>query len=322
MENKLTTLFNWQDYIELNKDLHNISSQEDAINHWTNTGYAQMRLCNKRQLHVVNEFGCEIILYISYYYYLHTHNLLFNNKIITYKGMKPFYYFLDSDTLIERAENRVWSHPSNNPLIVNDLEHVKYLDFRFWVPPPYKSIYKNNILIFNKPLLVVHNKHTIEWRIKPENFIDCNTLKYIFDTLKDTYQIVYIRPTNKKIDENYSIDHNLFIDELLDYDMIENDYKNSVLTITDILNQYNYIYNELLLMLYSNCTNYISVQGGTSHFISFFYNKMVLLHKCGRELICGAYDGWYKETNAEEINKQLIVCDSYDEIKNNLNIFL
>ncbi len=75
-------------------------------------------------------------------------------------------------------------------------------------------------------------------------------------------------------------------------------------------------------MLYSNCTNYISVQGGTSHFISFFYNKMIILHIRGQELICGAYDGWYKETNAEEINKKLIICDSYDEIKNNLDIFL
>jgi hypothetical protein len=88
--------FIWSDYIELNKDLTNIKTKKDAEKHWNTIGMKQMRLCNKLQLNVINEFGNEIVLYIPYYYYLYSNNLLFDNKITTYKVMKPFNCFLDT----------------------------------------------------------------------------------------------------------------------------------------------------------------------------------------------------------------------------------
>lgn len=313
-------LFNWQDYLELNKDLRQLTTEEDAKNHWNNIGYKQMRLCNKIQLNVVNEFGNELILYIPYYYYLHINNLLFDNKITTYSGMKPFYYFLNNDSIIEKEEPRHWIVPDTNPLLVNYTDYVKFFDEQYRICPPYKLIYKNDIILFDKPILVIHNKYNIEWGYNPINFIDIDTLRYIFNKLKDTYQIVYIRPINKKMDKNYSIDHNTIIDDFPDYDLIENEFKDKVITFYDLLKQYDYIYNKLLLMLYSNCNNYICSQGGTGHLISYFYNKLIVLHKQGGELHSGSYDGWYKETNKEQ-NKNLIVCKNYNEIINNLNIF-
>ena len=155
----LKNLFNWSHYIELNKDLHHLTNENDAIEHWKNIGYHQMRLCNKLQLNVINEFGNEIILYISYYYYLYINNLLFDNKITTYKGMKPYYYFLNDDMIIEKENTRYWTPPSDNPLLVNYHEHVKIFDKKYWMPPPYKSVYKNDIIKFDKPILVIHNKY-------------------------------------------------------------------------------------------------------------------------------------------------------------------
>jgi hypothetical protein len=319
---KQQKVFNWRDYLELNKDLDSLTSEEDAKKHWNDIGYKQMRLCNKSQLEVINEFGNELILYIPYYYYLHINNLLFDNKITTYKGMKPFYYFLNNNnnTLIEKENRRNWTNPATNPLLVNYNEHVKFFDKQYCIYPPYKLIYKNDIVLFNKPILVIHNKYNIEWNDKPINFIDIDTLRYIFDKLKDTYQIVYIRPTKKKMDKNFSIDRNTIIDNFPDYHLIENEFKDKVITFYDLLKQYNYIYNELLLMLYSNCDNYICSQGGTGHLISYFYSKLIILHKKGGELNGGSYDGWYKEINNEQ-NKKLIVCTNYSEIINNLNIF-
>ena len=218
-------LFKWQDYLELNKDLHNLTSEEDANKHWNDIGYKQMRLCNKIQLNVVNEFSAELILYTTYYYYLYKNNLLFDNKIISYKGMKPFYYFLDSDMLIEKEVIRWWTPYWSNPLLINMNEHVKYFNKTYWMPPPYKCIYKNDIVKFDKPILVIHNKYNIEWSDKPINFIEIDTLRYIFNKLKDTYQIVYIRPTNQKTDKNYSLDHNTIIDDFPDYTLIESEFK-------------------------------------------------------------------------------------------------
>ena len=74
-------------------------------------------------------------------------------------------------------------------------------------------------------------------------------------------------------------------------------------------------------MLYSNCENYISVQGGSSHLISYFYKKIIILHKKGDEVKSGCYNGWYKNNNYKEENKKLIICKNENQILQNLNIF-
>ena len=284
-----------------------------------------MRLCNKQQLEVINEFSNELLLYIPYYYYLYSNNLLFDNKIITYNGMKPLYYFIDSNNLIEKKRRRRNIPPLNRALLVNKDGNVKNLDKKYWIPPPYKSIYKNNLIKFNKPILVLHNKYNIEWNKTYINFIDVETLQHIFNELKDKFQIIYIRPSNKIKHETYSYDLNesFISDELKDYELIDNEFSDTVIKFDDLIKQYNYIYNELLFMLYSNCENFISNQGGGSLVMSFFFTKMLIFHKSGGgELKSGAYnnDGWFHDTNKEE-NKILKICRNYDEIKNNLNIF-
>ena len=66
------TIFIWDIYsLKMN-----IKTKEDAEKHWNKIGMKQMRLCNKLQLNVVNEFGNEIVLYIPYYYYLYSNHHL------------------------------------------------------------------------------------------------------------------------------------------------------------------------------------------------------------------------------------------------------
>ena len=313
-------LFNYKDYLKLNKDLIYLNNKKNAEQHWVDIGSKQMRLCNKKQLEVNNEFGNEVILYIPYYFYLYTNNLLFDNKIITYKGMKPFYYFLDDNCIIERNIQRTYIFPNNRPLLINDNEHVKNFNINFWIQPPYKSIYKNNIILFDKPILVIHNKYNIEWGIKSINCFNLNILRTIFNKLEDKYQIIYIRPSNKVIDPNFSYDHNTILDNFNDDELIENEFKDKVIIFNNLIKKFNYTYNELLLMLYSNCENYISVQGGSTYLINYFFNKMIILHKQGDEIKAGSYDGWYKNNYKEE-NKNLIICKNEEEIIENLNIF-
>ena len=115
-------LFNYNDYIELNKDLTHLKNNEDILNHWNNIGIKQMRLCNKKQLEIINEFGNETILYLPYYYYLYKNNLLFDNKIITYKGMKPFYYFLDTNNTV-KITTHAHAHAAHSPA-----DHVELVE--------------------------------------------------------------------------------------------------------------------------------------------------------------------------------------------------
>ena len=319
----MNNLFNWNDYLELNKDLTSLKTKEEAENHWCNVGNKRMRLCNKKQLEVINEFGNEIIIYLPYYYYLYCNNLLFDNKIITYKGMRPFYYFMKEENILEKEETRHWTHYDSRPLLVNNNEHVKNFDKKYWYPLPYKEIYKNNILLFEKPLLIIHNKYGVEWDIKPINYISVHALRQLFDELYLNFTIVYIRPSSNYYNKGYSLDSNL-IQDFDDYDLINNEYKDKLLTMNDLLNKYSdYNYNQLLLMLYSNCSNYISVQGGSNYLISYFFKNIIILHKQGGELGAGTYDddGWIKDAN-NEVNKNIIICDNDMDILKNLNIFM
>jgi len=314
-------MFNYADYLELNKDLTWLHTKEDAEKHWVDIGSKQMRLCNKKQLEIIDEFGNEVILYIPYYFYLYKKELLFDNKIKTYKGMKAFYYFLNDNCIIEKNVRRHYIPPNQRPLLINDDDHVKKFNENYWVQPPYKSIYKNNIIYFDKPILVIHNKYNIEWGKIPYNFLNLEILRSIFNKLHDKYQIIYIRPSNKMPDENFSYDHNIIVDEFGDYELIENEFKDKVITYNNLIKKLNYTYNELLLMLYSNCENYISVQGGSAYLMSYFFNKMIVLHKKGAEVRAGSYDGWFKNNNYKEENKKLIICNNEDEIMQNLNVF-
>lgn len=307
-------IFQWNDYIQLNPDI-NIQFETEAKKHWEEIGSKQLRLCNKNQLYVRNEFGNELILYIPYYYYLYVNNLLFDNKISTYFGMKPYYYFMKSENIVERKEERIYTSPKDNFLLVNNLDYLVHFNRKFWMPPPYISVYKNDIFTYDKPLLIIHNKYNVEWDIKPFNYIDIATLDKILSLLIHKYQIIYIRPNNiknKLTDKGFSIDQNLILDDFEDYNLISQKYNTNVILFDDLLNQHEFSYNELILRLFSNCVNYISVQGGNSYLVSYFAKNMAIYHKVC-EMVTkdnNIYNGWFNYVN--EYTKNISVADDYD----------
>jgi hypothetical protein len=316
------SIYHWQDYILLNKDLVDITTEEKADHHWNTEGIFQMRLCNRYQLEVTNEFGNEVICYIPYYYYLYSKNLLFDNKITTYKGMECYYYFMNSENIIIKEDIRHWICPAQRPLLVNNNEHVNQFNSDFWLPPPYKSIFRNDIFLFEKPLLIIHNKYNKEWGLNPFNYINIDTLDILFNTLKEKYQIIYIRPQGGSI-KNYSYDENQIIDEFGDYDLINTKYRDVVIPFIGLLEEYNsYTYNELLLRIYANCDNYICVQGGGSYLISYFFKKMVILHIRGPETEDGrnSYDGWFKEVYKEDTH-ELFICKNNESLLQQVDVF-
>jgi len=316
-------LFNWKDYIDLNPDIKKyVKTKDEAINHWKNIGLKEMRLCNKKQLEVINEFGNELVLYIPYYYYLYKKGLLFDNKITTYKGMRPYYYFVKPENIIEKNKPREWIATEDRNLIVNNYEHIDNFDYKFWIPPPYKQHYKNNVFKYNKPLLIIHNKYNIEWHTAPINFINESVLDDILSMLVDKYQIIYIRPSNKKniLDtKGFSTDHNTIKEDLQDFELIRSKYNDKVIIFDDLLEKHNYSYNELKLMIYANCDNYVCTQGGGSHFTIYFFDKMSILHKYGRELERGAYTGWYLKGNDMK-NKIIKVATNDKAFVNNTKL--
>ena len=318
----MNRMYCYQDYITLNPDLQHLNEKE-AIIHWNTLGYAAMRLCNKAQLDVVSEFGDEIVLYASYYYYLVKNGLFFNNKITTYKGMKDYYYFIDKSNIIEKDDLRKWIPEKKRPLLVNNGAHCHKFNTKYWYPVPYKLHFKNSKFVYDKPLMIIQNKYNIEWRNAPINFFSVDTLDTMFSLLKDKFQIIYIRPSNTIINMDkylFSDDHNTICEQLKDFELIKSKYNNDVLIFDDLLLKEKVSYNHLKLELFASCDNYISVQGGCAYFSSFFFKNMLILHKKGHEISAGEYSGWFMDTYPVA-NKNLQVAQTESQLIELLDIF-
>ena len=84
------------------------------------------------------------------------------------------------------------------------MTHSNSYSFRKWAQVPYKAQFKNDLFVFDKPLLVIANKYNIEWDQPPINFLDIPTLDQIIKTYGATYQIIYNRPLPSQIVQDNS----------------------------------------------------------------------------------------------------------------------
>lgn len=303
-------LFNVNDYKSLNKDL-NFKTLDEYKIHFMNQGRYEFRLCNKKQLDVINEFSIELTVYISYYYYLFKKELLFDNVITTYNFMKPYYFWIPDNQIKYKNEKRQFTDAKNRNLPINSSEHVTDFDYRFYIPIPLKEYYQNFGKIINfqdetKETLIISNKYNQEWGDNPINFIDKNTLQVLFEKLSQKYNIIYFCVIKNM--NNYSYDNNNIC--IFDHDLLFDKYHN-VIYFDEYIKKNKLDYNLVKCITLAHCENYIGVQGGNSHLISFFYKKFVILHKKGGELTknVNSYNGWYKKMgNIPENEKQIVVA--------------
>lgn len=243
-----------------------------------------------------NEFGYELALYIPYAYYLHTKGLL--KKTVSCMYTKELYYF--SDNHEEKYKIRKSYVPYGIPNIAISTKHLNYNE---WISPPYKKIFNNDILVFSKPLFIVHNKYNSEWGHAPINFLDINTLDKIFNILSKKYTVVYFRPKTSIIKDNSEI-YNLKGEE----DLIE---KYSIINSEDLYKKYNFNnFNHFQLCIHSNCENFISVQGGTSYLCSLFSGRNIIYAVKGSEVTHNSFDGFFKKFS----NCEILHAKKYEDI--------
>ena len=324
----MESVFNLKDYKLLNKDLR-FKTDEEYLNHWNRIGMKQCRLCNQSLLIATNEFGIEILFYVGYYYYLFTSNLLFNNRIISYKGMEPYYYFLPRTQLSLQSHTRKYTKHQDCMLtkylkLNNDNPNAPYYDLnlKFWKPPDYRTYYDNNkntYFHYDKEILIVNNKYNREWEAlynRPVNFLDLPTLHKIFTYLSPKYQVIYIRPTTSiQHEKEYSFDSNAQL-KLNDFELIRTKFPNVIL-FDDLLNndlRFQHMnYNLLKCYLLASCTKYISVQGGANNLFSYFAKSMLIYHKHGFEAEANVYTVRSKLQSTFE-DFSITHKDNYDEL--------
>lgn len=137
-------------------------------------------------------------------------------------------------------------------------------------------------------------------------------MQILFEKLSQKYNIIYfcvIPDIN-----NYSYDNNNLC--IFNHEFLFEKYDN-VIYFDEYIKKNNLDYNLVKCITLAHCDNYIGVQGGNSHLISFFYKKLVVLHKRGSEItkVSNSYDGWYKKmSNIPENEKKLLVAKNDQDL--------
>ena len=94
-----------------------------------------------------------------------------------------------------------------------------------------------------------------------------------------------------------------------EFDMIKNEFTD-VIIIQDLLKNSKYNYNQLQLKLYPNCKHFISIQGGSSIFASYFGGINIIFARKGFEIMNNTYNNWYHKFG----NSQIKVVQTYEDL--------
>lgn len=288
------------------------------------------------------EFGYEMACSMPYAYWLHKKGE--SVKVITCKGMKPFYYFCDEveekynhrsvNNSINGVQNlpNSWIHHNADAVFGKDYSFLSeeqkikvngVLDYTEWTPPPLKEYYKDERFKQGEKTIVVSNKITMDHGQEPHGFFDIELLYDMFNYLTENgYTIIYKRPKMSEfpLDENeiktingrYTISADVEgLGVIDDYQLIKH-YDNIIL-LDDIVNNSEYDYNEAQLRTFSNVDNFISIAGGNSIFCSYFGGNQVTYVTTSKELRPGYYEGdsYVKKLGGANIHA---VIDSESEI--------
>jgi len=219
------------------------------------------------------EFDQELRYVLPFAYWHHLNGTL--RQTISCTNTKPFYFF--SENHFERYEKRVWQAGYDYYEVPN-MTHSPTFDFSKWARVPLKKHYRNEVFLFDKPLLVIANKYNSEWDKPPLNFLDIPALDRIVSAYKATYQIVYNRPLATQI-----VGDNSETMELKEHDWLRETYPD-VLLMNDLHEQHRdrvTDFNHLQLMIYANCERFISMHGGTAALASYFGGVNVILSHPG-----------------------------------------
>ena len=251
------------------------------------------------------EFGYEIFYCVVYAYYLHNRGEL--KSTTSYKDTKCLYFFSKNHKEIEG--NRISSMHMQPKLFPDDFDFKNLTNEKYTIDLiPFKEKYRNNLFVFDKPLLVIYNsrRRTLE---NDKNYLDIDVLKKLFNMCLPKYKIVYIFPKDRHIvaDECPSI-------YVGDYGLIYDEYRDDVIDINKLYEEYKekgfkITFNELQLMICANCDKFISICGG-GYVISSLFGGINIgyLYKSAH-----AWEDWSKSISRIS-NCSIINTHTYEEL--------
>ena len=285
------------------------------------------------------EFGYEIVCSIPYAYYLQQKGEL--EKVVTCKGMQPFYYFCDNveerydnrsiDNLTNGVQNLPNSWIHHNAVAnfgrdyseLTDIEKTTangWLDYSKWECPPYREYYKDSSLSLPKKYVVISNRYNLEHGVSPLGYFDIGCLYEMFNHLTENgYSVIYKRPKNTEFarDPNELLNNDIVADVdgfgvMTDYDLVN--HYDDVYLIDDFINTIGRGYNESQLNIFARSSGFISMGGGSSSFCSCFEVPVVIYVNTSGDIRPGYFDenSYFRKLSGAPIHP---IIDTIDDIQ-------
>lgn len=265
------------------------------------------------------EFSQELILFLPFINYLSSIGRMNDIVLEIQHGMECYYKHIKCVKIrknVRRYHMNSYDSPDWLPCC-SEFEntkhpHMLYIDHRELFQQSAKLLQLPN----SKPLLIIHNKHNIEWDTgRPVNYINADTLDHLFSRFEREYNVVYVRHGMNKLPNDYSHDVNTMIATDEDRQVLAK--HPSVVSFDDLWLEHKHMmsYNEFKGSLYALCYKYISVQGGGAHQVACYSGSdLHILHVMGSETDFAYTEGFY--TYAADPPCSLHIYNSNDELLN------
>ncbi|MDQ6812791.1 MAG: hypothetical protein M3040_03480 [Bacteroidota bacterium] len=222
-----------------------------------------------KEIDYQGEFDQELRYVLPFAYWHHLNGTL--KKTVSCKHTRELYFF--SSNHEERYAERIWEAGYEYYGVPN-MTHSNSFSYQKWTRVPLKKHYKNSQFIYDKPVLIIANKYNIEWGKPPINYLDIDSLDKIISRYKHKYQVIYNRPLSAQI-----VTDNSEVLDLSEHSWLRQKHP-EVLLMNDLFASYQSevsSFNHLQLMVYANCSRFISMHGGTAALASYFGGKNIIL---------------------------------------------
>lgn len=225
------------------------------------------------------EFGNEIATFIPFVAWLKAEGLMAGHRVITYPGMRPYYFFLEDQEYSEKPGPRTWHKVQNRDWPSNSTYTA--IRQRWHLPPDYRARYRSQGRQFDRPVLFIQNKFAVEWKAGPINYLPLNLLRLLLEKASETFDVVYSRPRSMPDALGYTTDINTYCD-YPDLGIVRT-FPNVVI-LEDLCAETGVPYNLSKLEILAKAHVFAAVQGGGAHLLACFGDSMMLLfHRRGDE---------------------------------------
>lgn len=245
-----------------------------------------------KELSFDGEFAPELQFALPFAYWHYKNGTLKSTKSSKYT--KEMYFFSDNHEEYFSTRTNAGNYNFEMPRVLYSHNY----NMEKWLAVPLKAEYRNDVYVYDKPILIIANRYNMEWDGPPVSFFSVELIGFMLDKLKEKYTIIYNRPRP----QNITMD-NSDIYDLDEFNWLEKEYP-EVILMENLFTENKAgarNFNHLQMMVYANADKFISIHGGTATLASYFGGTNLILSKKGPEHHFKCFEKLYPQFSGADI---------------------